>query len=227
MKPFIQNWLGFPKPKQYCTFVGDRSMLQHTWDRVDRMGHHERKVTVIDQSHSQEIFRHMHGHTKGHLVIQPKNCETAAGIFLALTYIHHWDSDAIVTIYPSDHFVAPSKPFVRLVQAAASTVTRFQERIFLFGAVPSSSEGDYGWIRPGQPLPGPTDFSVRTVEEFIEKPGPRVMTQLRQQGGVWSTMIITAFASRLWALGEQCCPTMMKLLIDCGGRLDHRRKLRR
>jgi len=79
MKPFIQNWLGFPQPKEYCTFVGERSMLQHTWDRADRVGQPEIKVTVIDQSHRQEIFRHVQVHTKGHLLIQPKNCEMAAG----------------------------------------------------------------------------------------------------------------------------------------------------
>ena len=31
-RPFIEQWLGGHKPKQYCTFVGKRSMLQHTLD---------------------------------------------------------------------------------------------------------------------------------------------------------------------------------------------------
>jgi hypothetical protein len=79
MKPFIQNWSGCPTPKQYCTFVGERSMLQHTCDQADRVGQPEIKMTVIEESHSQEIFRHVQVHTKGHLLIQPKNCETAAG----------------------------------------------------------------------------------------------------------------------------------------------------
>ena len=34
-RPFIQEWLGVAVPKQYCTFVGTRSMLQHTWDRAN------------------------------------------------------------------------------------------------------------------------------------------------------------------------------------------------
>ena len=36
-RPFIEQWLGRHKPKQYCTFVGNRSMLQHTFDRADRL----------------------------------------------------------------------------------------------------------------------------------------------------------------------------------------------
>ena len=33
-RPFIHEWLGYSKPKQYCTFVGSRSMLQHTLSKV-------------------------------------------------------------------------------------------------------------------------------------------------------------------------------------------------
>jgi hypothetical protein len=36
-RPLMQQWLGQHKPKQYCTFIGTRSMLQHTWDRADQI----------------------------------------------------------------------------------------------------------------------------------------------------------------------------------------------
>jgi hypothetical protein len=45
-KEFIRRWLGHEKPKQYCTFVGSRSMFQHTLDRTDRLTPWERVVVV-------------------------------------------------------------------------------------------------------------------------------------------------------------------------------------
>ena len=33
----IRCWLGRPKPKQYCTFGGTRSLLQHTVDRAAKL----------------------------------------------------------------------------------------------------------------------------------------------------------------------------------------------
>jgi mannose-1-phosphate guanylyltransferase len=36
-KTFIRTWLGHEKPKQYCVFVGSRSMFQHTLDRAARL----------------------------------------------------------------------------------------------------------------------------------------------------------------------------------------------
>jgi len=38
IRPCIQQWLGYSVQKQYCTFVGTRSMLQHTWDRANHIG---------------------------------------------------------------------------------------------------------------------------------------------------------------------------------------------
>lgn len=32
-RPMVEQWLGYHKPKQFCSFVGQRFMLQHTWDR--------------------------------------------------------------------------------------------------------------------------------------------------------------------------------------------------
>ncbi len=109
----------------------------------------------------------METHTKGRIVIQPRNCDTAAGIFLALAYINHWDPKAIVTIYPSDHFIAPQAQFTKMIQETVSAITRLKERIILLGATPNSPEGEYGWILPGPSLTGNREFPVRTVEEFF------------------------------------------------------------
>ncbi|WP_447968897.1 sugar phosphate nucleotidyltransferase [Nitrospira sp. M1] len=211
MRPFIQKWLGYPKPKQYCAFIGKRSMLQHTWDRADQAGHLEHKVTVIDKTHRQEIFRQLNAQTKGRILIQPKNCDTAVGIFLALTYINHWDPYAMVTIYPSDHFITPHRKFKRMIRETVSVVRRVKERIVLLGAIPNAPEGEYGWIRPGKSLAGNSGMPVHTVEEFIEKPDEKAIQALAQKGGIWNTMIVTAYGNRLWSLGEQWCPDMLKL----------------
>ena len=42
----VHRWLGRPKPKQYCAFVGTRSMFQHTLDRASRLTPPDRMVTV-------------------------------------------------------------------------------------------------------------------------------------------------------------------------------------
>ncbi|MBI3357845.1 MAG: NTP transferase domain-containing protein [Nitrospirae bacterium] len=47
LSSLVHRWLGRPKPKQYCAFVGTRSMFQHTLDRAARLTPPDRMVTVV------------------------------------------------------------------------------------------------------------------------------------------------------------------------------------
>ena len=80
-RPFIQEWLGCSKPKQYCTFVGSRSMLQHTLDRADRLGRPHQKVTVVAEQHLSYAQEALDKQQAGEMILQPQNCDTGAGIF--------------------------------------------------------------------------------------------------------------------------------------------------
>ena len=137
-RPFIQQWLGRSQPKQYCIFVGNRSMLQHTLDRADRVGLPHHKVTVIAEHHRDYAHEIFEENRQGHLMIQPKNCGTAAGIFLPLTYVWVQDPNATVVIYPSDHFVFPEDRFAETVRRTTHTIDVLQDRILLLGGAPDS-----------------------------------------------------------------------------------------
>ena len=86
LTPLVQRWLGRHKAKQYCTFIGTRSMFQHTLDRADLLSDPERKVTVIAQAHREEVMPQLVGRQPGRLIFQPTNRDTAVGVFLALTF---------------------------------------------------------------------------------------------------------------------------------------------
>ena len=51
VQPLVRRLLGFELPKQYVSFIGTRSMLEHTFDRVDRLVPPDRIFTVIAQDH--------------------------------------------------------------------------------------------------------------------------------------------------------------------------------
>ncbi len=58
---FVQRWLGKQHPKQLCTFVGTRSLLQHTLDRAAPLAPVERSVLVVAQTHREEALTQVDG----------------------------------------------------------------------------------------------------------------------------------------------------------------------
>lgn len=184
-------------------------MLQHTVDRADCIAAAEQRVTVVGGHHEKEATRQLQGRG-GRLVLQPANRDTAAGIYLPLTYVRAMDPDATVAIYPSDHFIHPEEVFVEAVRHAALTVELLENRLMLLGIRPDEKEFEYGHIKLGHQLGRYGDHALWTVGQFLMKPDPRAVQAL---GGniLWNSMIIVAKVEALWMLGMKVLPSMMRL----------------
>lgn len=210
-REFIRRWFGHEKPKQYCTFVGTRSMFQHTLDRAARLTPWERVVVVAARHHQDDVWPQLDGRPAGMVLLQPKNADTAAGIFLPLTFILARDPNATVVIYPSDHFIYPEEPFVSAVDQAVGGSALLGGRPVLLAAKPDSLELEYGWIQPGQFLGWTGKAPLQTVETFLEKPDESTARRFQAGGGLWNTMVLAARGRDIWGLGWKCFPEMMSL----------------
>ena len=209
-RPFIEQWLGYHRPKQFCSFVGRRSMLQHTWDRADQLTLPENKVTIVAEHHVPEVTRQLQNTSKGVVVFQPKNCGTAAGIFLPLTYIRQRDPQATVILYPSDHFVFPEHRFIQIARKLIRAAELFNNRLMLLGVSPNNVELDYGWIEPALSLGWIHGSQVLEVGAFLEKPDSNRARDTLNKGGLWNTLVLAAKMKTLWQLGWECLPEVMQ-----------------
>lgn len=209
MQPFINLWQGRYRPKQYCTFVGTRSMLKHTIDRSTQLVSPDRVVTVIGSGHQDYIDAGEHLSIPGRLVEQPRSRQTAPGVFLPLTYIIAADPDATALIFPADHYIFSESAFIQATSELATMAEDYPGTLFLFGAQPDRPETDYGWIEPGGSLPESAGNRARQIKAFREKPSRQKALHYYQSGYLWNTLIMAVKARLLWELGGQLLPEMM------------------
>jgi mannose-1-phosphate guanylyltransferase len=204
------RWMGRPVAKQYCAFVGTRSMLQHTLCRADKVGQRENQLTVIAYSHQREAQAQLADWWSRGVIVQPANRDTFAGIFLPLTYVYAQDPKATVAIYPSDHFIYPEKNFVHVMKHAVEAVEDQPYRLVLIGAPADCLELEYGWICPGPEIWRSGKYTVRSVKHFLEKPSRANAMAARACGGLWNTLIMAVKASTLWKLGWIYAPEILE-----------------
>ncbi len=215
-RPFIRRWLGRPKPKQYCAFVGTRSMLQHTVDRADQLSSSERRIIVTKQAHDRRGWLQLPGRPLGTVIRQPCDRGTAAGIFLPLTYVRARDAGATVIIYPSDHFIYPEEPFIDSVRQAVRAVEILPDHLVLLGVAPNRLDPEYGWIWPKRALKFPHQTTVHTVERFQEKPAEEQARAAMASGALWNTLVFAAKVETIWGLGRRYIPEVMPFFEQLG-----------
>ncbi|HLG21482.1 MAG TPA: sugar phosphate nucleotidyltransferase, partial [Candidatus Manganitrophaceae bacterium] len=222
MDEFIRYRYGLRSPKQYVAFIGKRSMLQHTLDRVERLIPPERTLVVVNPIHMREIKAQLLTRSRNNLIFQPYNRETAPGVLLPLIYIFKRDPEARVAIFPSDHFILEEERFMRYVESGDEVIQRYREQTVLLGVRPEGPEVEYGWIEPGESISGHPGWEARRVGRFLEKPDSASALQFFKKGFLWNTFVTITRAKTLIEMTKQCLPHIWerfeRMLEAIGGR---------
>lgn len=203
----IQDWFGYSLPKQFCTFMGTRSMFQHTVDRADRITLPERKVAVVDQGQRHIAWQQLERRSC-RVIVQPGNRDSAAMIFLPLTYIRAWDPKGTVILYPSDHFIYPESEFAEITGRAVIAAEMLNDRVILLGGMPEASDPMYGWIHPGGGVGWAGGYQVKRVHALFGKPDSGEERYVHAGTSLTNTMIVVAKQETLWKLGRIYLPKL-------------------
>jgi mannose-1-phosphate guanylyltransferase len=185
-------------------------MLQHTLTRADLLSSRDRQIIVIDRTHIADARPQIDRRPLRNIVRQPCNRDTAAEVFLPMTYIRHRDSEATVVVFPSDHFIYPKEAFAEAV-ALAIKAAEDLGKLVLLGVRPDHPEPDYGWIVPEKSARSGWRSRVRRVRTFVEKPGVAAAGEAMASGALWNTLVFAVKLEALWQMGRRCFPEMMRL----------------
>jgi mannose-1-phosphate guanylyltransferase len=212
MRDFVHRLRGHDLPKQYVNFIGKRSMLEHTFDRAEKLIPAERLYVVIAREHLEfsEVSRQVGSRSSETVVIQPKNKDTAPGLLLPLIYLHRRYPDAAVAIFPSDHFIVEEDVFIRHVDLAFQLVEQDGSRIVLLGVEPNAPEPEYGYIVPGEKIKEPGLASAKKVEMFVEKPAVETAKKIVRIGALWNTLVMVFQLTTLMNVFRRATPELYR-----------------
>jgi len=206
---YVERRFGRRIPKQYCCLLGTRSMLQHTLERLNKITPASRTLTVIGTHHGAFAYPQLAG-SCDHVFCQPSARDTGLALYVAIAMIKRWNPSALVTITPTDHYVAPSAKYVDQVRAAQGVARRLRDKVVILGVRPTEPDPELGYLSLGDRL---TEVpAVRQLDGFVEKPPVAVCQELRERGALWNTMVTCGTVDALWELGRQSEPQLLDIL---------------
>jgi mannose-1-phosphate guanylyltransferase len=206
---YVMHRFGRRIPKQYCSLLGRRSMLEHTLDRMNQLAPPSRTLTVIGTHHAQLAMPQLAGRSD-HVFRQPSSRDTGVALYVALAMIKQWTPNAVVTITPTDHYVAPAARYIDQIRRAQLVAAELRNKVVIVGVTPTEPDAELGYISIGAPIVLVPD--VRTVHGFVEKPLVERAVDLAMQGALWNTMVCCGTVSALWEMGRAAEPDLVDVL---------------
>ena len=199
-------------PKQYLNFIGKRSMLEHTLHRAEKLIPAQKLLIVIAKEHLQfdEVHRQIVLRPGECIVIQPENKDTGPGILLPLMHLYKRYPDAIVALFPSDHFIFEEDLFMQHVDRAFRAVESDGSRIVLLGMEPNDPDPEYGYMVPGETIDDREFDEVRKVEMFVEKPSTEAAKKIIRRGALWNTLVLVVRCKILLRAIQRATPELYR-----------------
>ena len=208
LRPLIRRLFGEDRPKQYASLVGSRSLLRATLDRVALKVPLDKTVVVTSRWHAQYAAAEFTADPTPKLLIQPRDLGTAAGVLFPAYWVRHQDPEAVIAVFPSDHFMLDESAFMNHVEQMAVFAGRHPDRLLLAGARPTGPEAGFGWIEPADALGEAACGTIRGVRRFWEKPPRETARSCFEKGCLWSTFVMVGSVSAFAEAGRRFLPRL-------------------
>jgi mannose-1-phosphate guanylyltransferase len=173
-------------PKPFMR-VGDKSLLQRTWERAWSVpgASHAAIVTNVAYSYktAEELMNERDARNAS-LLLEPFGRNTAPAVALAALWAQaNFGGAAIMLVLPADHLMENAAEFRRAV-AQAADVAAAHDLMVLFGITPTGPETGFGYIEWG---PAIGETRAHQVSRFVEKPSAQKAREYIAAGNyVWN-----------------------------------------
>lgn len=199
---------GDNRPKQFVPVIGRTTLLDQTRRRVALSVPFNRTLIVATQKHRRFYEPLTNQISPSLLLEQPLNKGTAPAILYALLQVAAKSPEAIVALFPSDHFFADDEAFMSHVDVATDAVKVQPASVILLGITPFAPETEYGWIEPQPSILASAEKSITRVRKFWEKPGLSLATSLMERGCLWNSFVMVGRVDALLKMTRAAMPEM-------------------
>jgi mannose-1-phosphate guanylyltransferase len=195
LRSLTRKIAGDERPKQFCSVLGKRTLLEETRSRVALEIARERTLYVVNRLHEPYYAPILGDEPARNLAVQPSNRGTAPAILYSLMRIVAVDPEALVAFFPSDHYISDDEKFMSHIRTAMDTVSQRPDLIILLGLDPETPEVEYGWIEPAEPIRRRSQ--IYGVRRFWEKPNQLLAQVLQLRGCLWNSFVMVASVQAL------------------------------
>ena len=164
-------------PKQFLKLLGDKSMIQMTYDRMKKITNEENIFIVTNKNYVDLIKEHIPGIDDKNIICEPCSRNTAPCILLSALYLKKLYDVTNVICVESDSYIGKENKFVENIKIANDFITKEKDAIVTLGINPTRPETGYGYIKYEK-----SDIVPNKVIKFAEKPNLDVAKEYFSSG---------------------------------------------
>ncbi|WP_299246852.1 mannose-1-phosphate guanylyltransferase [uncultured Aquimarina sp.] len=185
-------------PKQFHDMLGTgETLIQRTFNRLAKIIPTENIFILTNERYNDLVLEQLPEAEQRQVVTEPAMRNTAPCILYAALKIQKENSDAVMVVAPSDHWIEDEEAFVGNLKQSFDACSE-KDILMTLGIQPAFPNTGYGYIRYNKET-----NAIKKVAQFTEKPDYETAKEFLNQGNylwnagifIWSVKsIVEAFA---------------------------------
>ncbi|MFH1446979.1 MAG: mannose-1-phosphate guanylyltransferase [Chloroflexota bacterium] len=155
-------------PKHALKLVDDRTMFQHTVERLSPLFSPEQVFVITGAEHVAVLAEQVEELPRQNFIIEPEGRGTAPAIGLAALHLRRKDPTAVMAVLTADHFITQREAFRKSLSSAQLAAQ--QGHLVTLGIKPTEPSTGFGYIQHADPITGLDGQAIYKVARFTEKP---------------------------------------------------------
>jgi len=200
-------------PKQFLNIVEeDKSMLRLTYDRLKRVTSIDKIFIVAGEPLYEKTLEALPEFPDENYIMEPSGKNTAPCIGLSALFIREKDPEAVMGVFPADHYIRDVGGFVEAVKLGVE-VARQENGLVTFGISPTRPATGYGYIQIDKKSKL-YEGKVYRVKTFAEKPNYETALKFLESGEfLWNSGMFIWKASTILTAIKNCMPELYDSLM--------------
>lgn len=197
-------------PKQFHDMLGTgESLIQRTFNRINQLIPSENILIATNERYEKLVLEQLPKTTKKQLLLEPTMRNTAPCILYAALKIHNQNSDAVMLVAPSDHWIENETEFLNNIKTSFEASAN-NDNLMTLGIQPDSPNTGYGYIKFEE-----NSSDIKKVKNFTEKPNLETAKQFLASGDyLWNAGIFIWSTKSILNAFEKHLPKMLNVLDD-------------
>jgi mannose-1-phosphate guanylyltransferase len=201
------------QPKQALRLIGERTMFQHTIDRLDPLFPMERIFVVTSATIAEVLRPQVPDLPAANFILEPSGRDSAPAAGLAAIRLLAEDPHATMVMLTADHYIADAGHFRSALAAAVELAA--DGTIVTLGIRPTHPATGYGYVKAGEALTIIDGFRVYRSAGFTEKPNLATAIRFIEDGRYsWNSGMFIWRADRLMAEFRSQLPDLYTSLVS-------------
>ncbi|MCB9555491.1 MAG: mannose-1-phosphate guanylyltransferase [Deltaproteobacteria bacterium] len=158
------------RPKQFIPLIGNRTLLQQSYDRLAGVVPPERIIVLTAGRFVGLCREQLPDLPEQNIIGEPMRRDTAAAVALGVALCRRRFRHGVMAVLTADHYITPVERFIQTLLSAAASAEQSTGALYTIGIRPLYPATAYGYLQQGADLGSVGGIEHFRLQQFREKP---------------------------------------------------------